>query len=177
MPTLRRMPKPFKIDETLSTLELERLEGWVRERRRTVDEVFEFVQAEFGYTGGRSSIGTWMGRFNERLMTERFSRSGELARAIKGAVNGGEFGDVADAALMQLTQVVFEQSARLEADGELDPLDVQRMTKSLANLTATKIGLVKVLAEKFDKESKGLLDQRRAITAEDIAQVRKAVFG
>jgi hypothetical protein len=86
----------------------------------------------------RNAAWNWKTGFEARLMEERFSRSSELATAIKGAVNKGSFGDVADAAVMQLTQVVFEQASQLEAGGEIDPLDVQRMTRSLRNLVGSK---------------------------------------
>jgi hypothetical protein len=78
---------------------------------------------------------------------------------------------------MQLTQVVFEQAARLEAEGEIDPLNVQRMTRSLANLTGTKERLTQMLAAKFDAEMTDRVAKRGTITAEDVAKARKAIFG
>lgn len=170
------MPNHFKVHELIAdAAELAELEEFARQPGRTIDEVHEWLAAR-GYTMGRGSVGRWMASFREQLLRERFSRSSELAKAITGAVKGGEFSEVADAAAMQLTQVVFEQAARLESDGQIDPLDVQRMTRSLANLTATKERLIEMLAQKFDAQASKLATKRQ-ITQEDLDEVRKAVFG
>jgi hypothetical protein len=79
---------------------------------------------------------------------------------------------------MQLTQVVFEQSAKLEADGEIDPLDVMRMTRALANLTGTKERLTQDAGGSSTGDEGGWRSgQEGTITAEDIAEARKAIFG
>lgn len=170
------MPNHFLIHELLSSSELEELETFAREPGRTHEEIGGYLQ-DHGHTVSKSSVGRWKQMFDQRVMAERMSRSGEMAKAIKGAVSNGSFGDVADAAVMQLTQVVFEQASSLQADGKVDALDVQRMTKSLVNLVGSKAVLTKMLAEKFDKESQKLVASRRQITDADIAEVRKAVFG
>lgn len=172
------MSRHHKVHELLDERELEDFRAFARVPARTIDEMHDWLLAK-GYTLSRGAVHNWKQAFDAELMQERFSRSGELARAIKGAVKGEDFGDVADAAAMQLTQVVFEQAARLESEGDIDPLDVQRMTRSLTNLVASKQGLVKLLAEKFDREVQARQQKRgdRAITADDIADVRKAIFG
>ncbi len=169
------MALPFKIHELLSAAELAELEAYCREPGRTVDEAHEWMQAR-GFTLSRGAVGNWLCEFKKQLMAERFSRSGELAAAIKAAVAGGEFEKVADAAVMQLTQVVFEQSTALESDGEVDPLDVMRMTRSLKNLVGSQAEMRRMLAEKFDREM-SKATKGGAISAGDIASVRKAVFG
>ena len=170
------MPPQFKVHELLGREELDALEAFAREPGRSYDEVHEWLLSR-GYTLGRTAAGNWKREFDARMMRERFSRSGELAAAIKGAVDGGKFEDVAEAATMQLTQVVFEQAAQLQADGKLDPLDVQRMTKSLANLVTGKAGLMKLLAARMEREMRAAKDKGRAIDDQTIADVRKAVFG
>ena len=172
------MSRPHAIEERLDAEELEELRAFCRERRRTVDDIYDWVLLK-GYSIARSSAGTWRQKFEGEQMQERFSASGALARSIKGAVAGGDFNDVAEAATAELTRVVFEQALRLQSDGEIDPLDVQRMTKSLNNLVLSKGGLVRLLAAKFDAE---LAQRQQArpggqITPEDIAKVRAAVFG
>lgn len=174
------MGQPFKVHELLKDHgeDLAELETFARDPGRTIDECHTWLLAK-GYTLSRSAVGTWKQSFDALLMQERFSRSSELARAIKGAVSGGDFEAVADAAAMQLTQVVFEQSAKLEQDGELDPLDVQRMTRSLANLVGSKQKLISMLSEKFEKESSKLVNTatKRQLTQQDLDEAKKAIFG
>lgn len=172
------MPQHHKVHELLDSKELEEFEAYAREPGRTIDECHEWLQVR-GYVLSRAAVGNWKRRFDEQVLAERFSRSAELARAIKGAVEGGQFEDIADAAVMQLTQVVFSQAAKLETDGQLDPLDVQRMTRSVVNLVGSKAGLSRLLAEKFDRAMQAKLESRPqgGITAEDIADARKAIFG
>jgi hypothetical protein len=119
------MAQHFKIHELLNASELEELETFAREPGREIDEIQEWLESR-GFVVSRSSVGRWKQDFNQRLMTERFSRSSELARAIDSAVDRGAIDAVAKGASKQLMQVVFEQSAMLEASGKIDPLDVQR---------------------------------------------------
>lgn len=171
------MSSHFKVHELLSASELEELEKFAREPGRTIDEVHEWMLAR-GFTLARTSAGTWLRKFREELIRQRFNSSGELARAIKDAVAGGSFDDVAAAANMQLVNVVFEQAARLQSEGELDSEAVESMTRSLKNLVGTKAQHAKLLAEKFDRE----MAERSAkgggkISGEDVAAARKAIFG
>src|SRR5439155_126445 len=106
-----------------------------------------------------------------------FRRSGELALAIKNAVNGGNFDDIASAANQQLVNVVFEQVTRLQTNEQIDSEEVVSMTRALKNLVGTKAQHTKMLAEKFDQQAKALVTKKREITQADLDEVRKAVFG
>jgi hypothetical protein len=172
------MSLPFKIHELLSASELEELEAFAREPGRTVDETHEWLQAR-GFTVSRTGVWNWKRKFDEQVLAERFARSSELASALKGAVEGGRFGDVADAAVMQLTQVVFEQAARLDADGSVKSGDLLNMAISLKSLVGSKQQLTRMLAEKFDAEMSKEAQKRpdRTITSEQIAEARKRIFG
>jgi hypothetical protein len=127
------MGQKLRVLELLSSDEVGKLEAFCRERARTVDECFDWVLA-LGFTLSRSAVGTWKQKLDEQLLGERFSRSGELAASIKSAVSGGDAVAIGDASVLQLAQVVFEQSLKLDAGGAIDPLDVMRMTRSLKNL-------------------------------------------
>jgi hypothetical protein len=165
----------FRVHELLSRDELDQLEAFAREPGRTVDECTEWLQAR-GFVVNRSSVGRWKREFDQQVLTERFSRSSELARAMKDAVAGGEFGNVADAAIMQLTQVIFEQSIRLEAEGKVKSGDLLNMGVALRQLVGSKQQTLKMAAEKFDA-AMAKTAGKRAITPADIDAVRKAVFG
>lgn len=166
----------FEVHTQLTAAELEELEAFAREPGRTVDEIHQWL-LERGFTMGRSSAGRWMTEYRKELQAQRMGRSAELAAAIKGAVTGGDFGNVADAAVMQLTQVIFEQVTQLDAEGKVKSGDLLNMAIALRQAVGSKQQILKMVAEKFDKEAGKLAGQRRAITSEDIAEVRKAVFG
>lgn len=173
------MSRHHKVHELLTADELAELEAFAREPGRTIDECHQWL-LERGYTLSRGAVGNWKQKLDEQVMSERMSRNGELARAMKAAVEkDGGFDDVANAALLQLVQVTFEQSSRLEAEGKLDPIDVMRMTRSLRNLIGGKAEHTKTLAAKFDRE----MDERQkkrpggALTAEDILEARRQIFG
>jgi hypothetical protein len=170
------MPSQFKVHELLSRQELDELEIFAREPGRSYDEIHDWLLSH-GFTVGRTAAGNWYREFKSLLMKERFSRSGELAQVIKTAIQGGQLEDVADAAAMQLTQVVFEQSAQLQEDGEIDTGDVLKMTMALRNLVKSKEGLVKLLAAKLEREMRALKGKGKTIDDQTIADVRKAVFG
>lgn len=172
------MASHFKVHELLGLEELNALEAFAREPGRTVDECWEWMQAK-GYTLSRSAVGTWKKEFDSILMTERFSRAGELAMAInQSAAASGAVG-IADAAMKQLTQVVFEQAVKLQSEGEIEPLDIVRWSAALKSLTGTKKDVEQLLGEKFDREMKEKQAKRPngIVTPEDIAAARKAIFG
>jgi len=174
------MPQHFKVHELLSREELDELETFAREPGRTVLECFEWLAAR-GFVLSHGAVGNWLAHFKEELVKERFSRSGELARAIKDAVKEGAAGEVADATANLLTQVVFEQSVMLQGEQKMDPADLERMTRSLKNLVASKGGLMDLRKSKFETEMKTLASRpaagTAAISAEDIQRAGKAIFG
>jgi hypothetical protein len=182
------MPRQYVIDEMLKDHadDREAFEAFARVRGRSVDECHAWL-LERGYAvKHRSAVYSWRSAFLARDAMERMSGSAQLAKEIKLAVQGGDFDNVADAAAMQLTQVVLEQATQLQADGQIDPLDVQRMTRSLANLTGTKAALQKMMAERFDRELKVEADKAKAagrpegggvITAEQLGEMRRRIFG
>ncbi|MCC6425120.1 MAG: hypothetical protein IT447_16725 [Phycisphaerales bacterium] len=168
----------FEVHTQLNAAELEELEAFAREPGRTVDEVHQWL-LERGFTMARSSAGRWMTGFRKQIQAERFGRSAELAAAIKGAVAAGDFANVADAAVMQITQAIFEQAANLDAEGKVKSSDLLNMATALKAAVGGKRQILDLAAAKFDAEATKLAaaGTRRAITEADIAAVRKAVFG
>ena len=170
--------KPFKVDELLKDdpEDREAFEAYARVPGRTVDECHEWLLAK-GYNVQRWAVGTWKKEATERWAAERLAGSTGLAGVLKSAI-AGDFNDVATAAKMMLTSTVLEQVTQLQTEGQIDPLDVQRWTRSLANLVGTEEKQRRMLAEKFDRETaKRTGPEKRALTQSDIDEVRKAVFG
>jgi hypothetical protein len=140
------MPQPFKVHELLERSELDELEAFARKPGVTVDACHEWMQAR-GFTLSRGAAGNWLREFKSLLLQERFSGSAELAKSIKAALGAGQLQDVADAAAMQLTQVVFEQAAQLQAEGTISPKDMVNMTGALKNLVTGKRHIEKLKTE------------------------------
>lgn len=172
------MAQHHKIEELLSPDELEELRKFVRERNgtRTTDEVHEWMLAR-GYTIGRTACGNWLQKFREQLIGERFSRSGELAKAIASAVSTGNFDEIAAAANKQLVNVVFEQAARLEADGELDAEQVESMTRSLKNLAGTQGQLIELRVKQAEAIRAAEAKVRTGASAGDVVATIKKALG
>jgi hypothetical protein len=134
------MPRHFKVHELLDERSLEELRAFAREPGRTIDDLHHWL-LERGYSLSRSAVGNWKLMFDRELMEERMRRSGEFARALVNAAETSDAVAVADAALLQLSQVVFEQSARLQEEGQLDARVVLNWTKALRNLVGSKGGV------------------------------------
>src|SRR5438046_1431319 len=105
------MAQPFKVHELLKDHgeDLAELEAYARDPGRTIDECHTWLLAK-GYVLSRSAVGTWKQSFDALLMQERFSRAGELAGAIRDAAKSGGAVAIGEAAILQLSQVVFEQA-------------------------------------------------------------------
>lgn len=147
------MANHYKIHELLNASELEALESFAREPGRTIDEIAEWLEAR-GFVVARSSVGRWKQGFDHRVMQERFSRSSELAQAINGAISKDGIEAVAKGASKQLMQVIFEQAATLEAGGKIDPLDVQRWSRSLKTLLESERAVLKLQDELAEVKKK-----------------------
>jgi hypothetical protein len=170
------MSAKFKVLELLNTSEVEELEKFCRERSRTVDEVHEWLQAE-GFTLSRNACWNWKKEFDGLVMKERFSRSGELARAIKDAVGKGSFEDVAEAAVMNLTQAVFEQSAMLQAEGKIDPDELQSMSKTINNLVGGKRELAQYKLDVKEAIAAGEKIAKEGGSAESVVDKVRQILG
>lgn len=147
------MSQHFKVHELLKESELEELRAFAREPGRTVDEIHQWM-LERGFTLSRNACWTWKSSFEEELLAERFRRSGDLARSIKDAVKSGSFGDVADAAVMQLTQVIFEQAARLDGEGTIDTGDLVNMANALRSAAGGKQRIEQIRRDQAEKEQR-----------------------
>src|SRR4051812_36729135 len=122
------MAQPFKVHELLKDHgeDLAELEKFARDPGRTIDECHEWLLAR-GYTLSRSAVGTWKQSFDEQCLRERMNASGGLAKAFMEAAKSGDGMQIPDAAVLQLSQMVFEEAARLASTGDVS-------TEQLADL-------------------------------------------
>src|SRR4051812_30447551 len=127
------MSLPFKVHELLSGDELAELERFAREPGRTIDEGHQWLtEPPRSFNVSRGAVGNWMKAFRDQLLKERFSVAGELAKTIQTAVTTDNFEAMAGAASRQLATVILEQVSRLQSEESIDPLELQRMTRSLS---------------------------------------------
>ena len=133
------MAQHHKVETDLSPEDLAALKEFVREKNgtRTQEECFEWVQAR-GYTISSGAVWNWLAKFRGELMRERIGRSSELAAAIKSAVAGGSFEDVATGVNTALLNRLFEVTAKLEADGEIGADELEAHSRTLKNLIGGK---------------------------------------
>jgi hypothetical protein len=169
------MSHHFRVHEQLSRVELDALESFCREPGRTVDEVVERLAAG-GHALSRGAVWRWKREFD---LTDRFHASSETARALMDAAKSGGAVAISDAATLRLSQILFEQLVSMDADpeAEIDTKQLWQISMALRNSIGSVGAVRKMLAEKFETETKKLLGSRREITDQDIADVRKAVFG
>jgi hypothetical protein len=157
------VPRQFKVEELLNGREMEDLRVYAAEPGRSVDELLDWV-LERGYTLGRSSVGRWKQSFDEELLKERFSRSGEMARNLVEVAKQGAVA-VSDAALLQLTQVLFEQMAKLDGDGKIESAELVNLSRALKNAVGTKQGIEDLRQE---------MQQRQRQAVEEASKTAKA---
>lgn len=133
----------YKVHDLLSAAELAELEAFAREPGRTVDECHQWM-LERGFTLSRSAVGTWKAAFNT---TDKFAASNEVAKGIMEAAKAGGAVALSDAALMNLSQTLFETTLRLQSDETVSVKDLFAMSMALKTSTST-IGQIRELKEK-----------------------------
>lgn len=157
------MPRHFKVHELLTERQLEDLRVFAREPGRTIDELHERLLAD-GFTLSRGAVGNWKQAFDEELLAERFRRSGEFARNVVEIAKQGSVA-VSDAALLQLTQVLFEQMAKLDGDGKIESAELVNLSRALKNAVGTKQGIEDLRQE---------MQQRQRQAVEEASKTAKA---
>lgn len=158
------MSKPFKVHELLSSAELAELEGFAREPGRTIDECHEWLQAR-GFTLSRGAVGNWISDFRKQCLVERMNGAGGLAKAFMDAAKDSGGLAVPDAAVLQVAQLVFDTSARLASDGDVDPNDLTKMSLALQRLMLAKARLETVRSEFEDRQRQALTEGEKIAKA------------
>jgi hypothetical protein len=170
------MPRHFKIDDLLEAQDREAFNDFLRAKKATIDEGVEWLMQR-GYKLSRNAVNNYRRNFEESL--KRLRESSEFARNLMAAAKaGGGVTDIADANLMQLQIKLSEILFREDGEEGADAGELMKVAISLRSGVATKKELEELRAkvkEALDAiEAKGA---KRTITAQDIADVRKAVFG
>ncbi len=170
------MPRHFKIHELLDAADLAALEEFAREPARTVDQVHEWMLAK-GLTLARSSAGTWLRNF---LIRDQFKDASDAAKNLVESLKDKGVVDLADATTTLICQKNFEFLIRARQDGEISAKELREIAAGNKNVVQTK-GLIETVKEemqiRFDQQMATVQKKATGITAEDIAEARKAIFG
>ena len=162
----------LKAFDILSTDDRREFEALLRVPATTVDSAFGWM-IDHGYQISRGAVHNAKRSFNEVL--ESVKRSSEMAAAYSSAARDGAE-TLSEATVQRFQQLLMDKMMSIETGGELDADELSALSAGVKNGIGSRQAVVKMLAEKFDKASRSLTT-RKTITAEDIAEVRKAVFG
>lgn len=182
------MARPSKIDRLPQ--ELRDLIADLRTRGRTIDELLAKLR-ELDVDIGRSSLGTWVQRFD--AVRERLRSSKAAADAIMGEL-GRDGGDdrIARFNVQMLHAGIMELAAAEDEDGApvtLDPKTAKMLSSAIRDLAqakkidqdstlALKKELARAAADEIAKAQKeAAADGRPADPAEVLRRIREDVYG
>jgi hypothetical protein len=180
------MGQRFRVEREMTPEDRKSFDDFLRDRRPTVDEAWEFVVG-LGYTGvSRSAVYGYMVSNEDQLNDLRSAAEGAKAWADVAKESGAVAFN--EAALANLSQRFMQMIFDMGKAGEVDPkamidtaLGLQRLSRSNATLTSIRETERKrareEAAEAVTKALQGKVASKKAITDDDIAEVRKAVFG
>jgi hypothetical protein len=170
------MAQHFKISDTLSSEHRQEFEALARDPKTTIDGLLEWLSAH-GYQIGRSSVGRWKKDFNQTLQDVK--TTAEMASALGSAVRQGGMSQLNDAILGRVQQLQLQWALSQLDGGDLTPEDLERIGKAL-NHTTQAAQRNEDLRETVSAQMAKLETKVKTggvITAADLADARKAVFG
>ncbi len=149
------MSQHFKVHELLDSAGLEALEAFAREPGRTVDECHAWMR-DRGHDVSRSAVGAWKQSFDSRLMAERMSAAGGLAKAFMAAAKSDGGLQIPDAAVLQMSQMIFEHAARLATGGEVETRELADLGLALQRTTLAKVRVENVRSAFLKREQQAV---------------------
>jgi hypothetical protein len=155
------MPRHFKVHELLDRSELDQLEEFAREPGRTVDECHEWLLAR-GYQISRTAVGTWKGAFQ---VQDQFRAGNEVARTLLEAAKEQGVANVADAASLQIGQMLFEAMVKGQETGQVDTKDLVNLSAGLKNVITGSRHLEKLKAEVRERQQLAVAEAEKVAKA------------
>ncbi|MGN6727957.1 MAG: phage protein Gp27 family protein [Tepidisphaeraceae bacterium] len=151
---------------------LEQLEEYAREPGRYGTEVLQWL-TERGVKTSRSAVYNW---FEDWRMEERNRRATDMARDYLAAAKAADPTAVSEAALMKFEELVLEHLMSAESGDAGELMKIAVAMKTGAGTRRELLELKQRGNAELDKLKKAATAKRQ-ITAEDIENVRKKVFG
>jgi hypothetical protein len=176
------MSRKYKVDELLAELTAEEVEEYkaiLRQPAATIDDLMEWFA---GKDCKVSRGAVWKHRRNYQDVLDGVKQSAELARAFGQVVRETGVTGMNDAIMGRFQQLQMEWAFTQLDGGALSPEDLERFAKSM-NQAASAAQRNEDLRERFESAMKAIQARaegragKSAITDDDIAEVRKAVFG
>lgn len=169
------MPSKFQVHILLKDrpAELAALEEFARDPARTVDDCWEWMQAK-GYTLARSAVGTWKKKF-DRL--DAFAASNDAARSLVDAAKSGGVISLTEATELQLSQMLFEQLAVLQSNGEVQTKELVNVSAAMKNVVTSKRHLEKLKTEISAALNEAEKDAKAGGSAENVVNKVREILG
>jgi hypothetical protein len=168
------MSQKFKVHVDLDREELSSLEEFTREPGRTIDECWEWLQAK-GYTLSRTAVANWKKSFD---LEDKFKAANALAQDLMSSV-AQEKGTVAisDAAMVKLSQMLFEQMLRLQGNEEVSTKELFGLSMAVKNVVQGKRHVEKLKEEMKEAIAAAEKEVSGGASGERVVEVIKKAFG
>jgi hypothetical protein len=172
------MARHFKVLDILSDADRAEYEALLRQPSTTVDAAFEWLESR-GYSISRGAVHNHKRSFEEVLQGVR--RSSEMAASFAAVAKDAGAAGMNDALLARVQQMMMEWLFDQDENTQFEAKDWESLAKAL-NHAANAKQRIEDVRTKFDAEMKKLQAVQTekkggGITAADIADVRKAIFG
>jgi hypothetical protein len=155
------MPKHFKVHELLDRSELDQLEEFAREPARTGQECHEWMLAR-GYVIGLTAMKNWKAEF---LIQDRFRASNEVARSLIEAAKEKGVASIADAAGLQIGQMLFEAMVTGQERGDVAIRDLVNLSAGLKNVITGSRHLENLKAETSERQKLAVDEAQKVANA------------
>ena len=137
------MPRQPDFFEKLSRDVLDAFESYAREPGVTVDDCVDWL-ANRKVEASRSAVARWKKRFDAE---DKFRASNEVARGLMEAAKSQGTVAISDAATLQLSQMLFEQLLKLQADEKVSTKELWGASMALKNVITGKRHVEKLKGE------------------------------
>lgn len=165
---MARGPDFFK---QMSIEQIDALEEYARHPGRTVDDVAGYLQ-DAAVKTSRSAVGRWLQDFR---IWDKQQRAADVAKRYLDVARGSDPTAVTEASLRKFEELVLE---RLMAGDELTADELAKLSQAMRAGLGSRKDILELRAKGREQlaQLKGEAG-KRAITADDIERVSKAVFG
>jgi hypothetical protein len=169
------VPQHFKVEGSLEPAELDQLKEFVREKNysRTTDDCHAWVLAK-GYRIGRTAVSNWLAKFR---MEDRFRASNDVAKGLMDAAKEQGTVAISDAATLQLSQMLFEQLSKLQADEKVSTKELWGLSMALKNVVMGKRHVEKLKGEIAEAVKAAEAKATTGASAGDVVATIKKALG
>jgi hypothetical protein len=159
------------VQKRMTPADLGEFEEYARSASRTIDQCHAWARAKGYTTLSRSSIYNWT---KWLARSDRAAEIVEASRAIMDAAKEKGTAAVADAAILQLSSMIFEKTLSMEEGGKANAKDLLSLSWALKNVVMGKRYILALRAEVG--EALKAAEKQRATPEQLTAKIR-AILG